>query len=212
MGGKDLELEPLKLLQEEQDFEVEARVAMVQVGLHMDTMECYSCHSTWAPQCYGCHVKIDYSNGARCFDWVAAGHLHDLAAHTADAGESDYDTFIPGEIKEQRSYLRWEDPGLGVNGEHRVTPVAPGCQVSATIIGPNGETIVKNHIFRTAPGAEGGGTGRAARDRTWPPPNHTPTGVPAIASRATYHLKRWDTASTAGASIAPGMSPPWSIS
>lgn len=157
VGGKDLELEPLKLLQEEQDFEVEARVAMVQVGLHMDTMECYSCHSTWAPQCYGCHVKIDYSNGARCFDWVAAGHLHDLAAHTADAGEEDYDTFIPGEIKEQRSYLRWEDPGLGVNGEHRVTPVAPGCQVSATIIGPKGETIVKNHIFRTAPGTEGAG-------------------------------------------------------
>jgi len=156
-GGKDLTLKPLKLLEAEKALSVEPRVAMSQVTRHMDTMECYACHATWSPQCYGCHVKIDYSKGSKCFDWVAAGHRHAEAEHASDRGESKYETFIPGKIEEQRSYLRWEDPVLGVNGEGRVTPVAPGCQPSVTVIGPNGETIVRNHIFRTAPGTEGAG-------------------------------------------------------
>jgi hypothetical protein len=156
-GGEDLELEPLKLLRMEGKLAVEPQVAMCEIGLHMDTMECYACHATWAPQCYGCHVKIDYSEGAKSFDWVAAGHKHEEQQHAADSGESGYDTFVPGEIQEQRSYMRWEDPPLAVNGEHRVSPAIPGCQVSATVIGPDGETIVKNHIFRTTPGTEGSG-------------------------------------------------------
>ena len=156
-GGEDLQLKPLKLLETEKQLPVEPRVAMCQVGLHLETMECYACHATWAPQCYGCHVKVDYSEGATSFDWVAAGHKHAETNHAADAGESDYDTFIPGEVQEQRSYLRWEDPPLAVNGERRVTPAIPGCQVSVTVVGPEGETIVKNHIFRTTPEAEGSG-------------------------------------------------------
>ena len=154
-GGKDLELKPLKLIESERQLPLEAGVAMREIRLHIDTMECYACHATWAPQCYGCHVKVDYSEAGKCFDWVAAGHKHKQPEHTADASESDYDTFIPGEVTEQRSYLRWEDPALGVNGEGRVTPVMPGCQVSVTVVGIDGETIVKNHIFRTTPGTEG---------------------------------------------------------
>jgi hypothetical protein len=156
-GGKDLELKPLKLLESQDLLPVEAKVAMCAIDLHLETMECYACHATWAPQCYGCHVKIDYSEGAKSFDWVAAGHKHREADHAADDGESGYDTFVPGKIKEQRSYLRWEDPALAVNGEGRVTPVVTGCQVSATVVGPDGETIVRNHIFRMTPGTEGSG-------------------------------------------------------
>ena len=154
-GGKDLELKPLKLLAIEDQLDIEASVAMQNIHKHVDTMECYSCHATWAPQCYGCHVKIDYSGGRQSFDWVAAGHRHAELEHRADRGESDYETMIPGHVREQRSYLRREDPALGVNGEGRVTPVIPGCQVSVTIVGPEGDTIVKNHIFRTTPGTEG---------------------------------------------------------
>ena len=33
----------------------------------------------------------------------------------------------PGKIKEGRTYIRWEDPILGINGEGRVSPVIPGC-------------------------------------------------------------------------------------
>ncbi|MEA3224444.1 MAG: cytochrome C, partial [Planctomycetota bacterium] len=46
---------------------------------------------------------------------------------------------------------------MAVNGEGRVSPVMPGCQVSATVIGADGETILKNHIFRTLPDSEGSG-------------------------------------------------------
>jgi len=156
-GGADIELKPLKLLAREAEMETAAKVAMVEVDRHIDSMECYSCHAGWAPQCYGCHVKIDYSEGKECFDWVAAGHRHGLAEHSVEAGESGYDTIIPGRIDEQRSYMRFEDPPLGINGEGRVSPLAPGCQPSVTIIGPGGETVLLNHIFRTLPGSEGSG-------------------------------------------------------
>ncbi len=156
-GGKDLELKPLKLLAITDELSVEARVAMCEVGKHVDTMECYACHATWAPQCYGCHINVDYSEKKRSFDWVAAGHKHQEPEHAADPGEQGYDTSFPGKVEEQRSFLRWEDPALGVNGEGRVTPVIPGCQTSVTVIGPDGETILKNHIFRTTPGTEGSG-------------------------------------------------------
>lgn len=46
---------------------------------------------------------------------------------------------------------------LAVNGENRVTPAAPGCQVSATVIGADGETLALNRIFRTLPNSEGSG-------------------------------------------------------
>lgn len=158
-GGEDLELEPLKLLvsRKEAALSTEARVAMHQVTKHVDRMECYACHGTWMPQCYGCHLKIDYSEGKRSFDWGAAGHRHELPEHRADDGEADYETFAPGKVVEQRSYMRWEDPALGVNGEGRVCPVTAGCQPAITVIGPNGEEILRNHIYRTPPGTEGGG-------------------------------------------------------
>jgi hypothetical protein len=156
-AGKDIELKPLKLLLDQNELELEAKVAMDNVKAHIDKSECYSCHSSWAPQCYGCHVKIDYSDGKKSFDWVAAGHQHKDDKSAADAGEADYETFMPGEIKEMRSYLRWETPALAINGEGRVTPVMPGCQVSATVIGADGETILQNHIFRTLPESEGSG-------------------------------------------------------
>jgi len=158
-GGKDLVLKPLKLLAKTGGLSTEARVAMVSVGTHMERMECYACHAAWAPQCYGCHVKIDYSRGSKKhLDWVAAGHRHAEKNHRADRGETDAaGLMIPGEVTEQRSYLRFENPALGVNGEDRITPIAPGCQVVYTVIGPDGSVIIRNRIFRTPPGTEGGG-------------------------------------------------------
>jgi hypothetical protein len=157
-GGKDIDLKPLRLLRDEDELKAEAKVAMDNIKAHIDKVECYSCHSTWAPQCYGCHVKIDYSGGKKSFDWVAAGNRHKDNKHAADADEVNYNTFIPGKVHETRSYLRWEAPPLAINGEGRVTPVMPGCQVSVTVIGEDGKTILKNHIFRTLPGSEGAGS------------------------------------------------------
>ena len=161
-AGKDIELRPLKFIAEEIEAEeklsLRGLVAMKSVRGHVAKMECYTCHVSWAPQCYGCHVKIDYSEGKRSFDWVAAGHRHATSEKCkADRGETGYDTTMPGQIEEQRSFMRFEDPPLGVNGENRITPLAPGCQPSVTIIGDDGKPIVINHIFRTLPGSEGSG-------------------------------------------------------
>jgi len=155
-GGKALRLDPLKRKVSLGTLSLAGRVAMQQVDRHIETMECYACHSSWAPQCYGCHVKVDYSNGSRSFDWVAAGHQHQTPARRTAGSEEGFGTMIPGKVTELRSYMRWENPVLGVNGEGRVSPVIPGCQVSVTIIGEDGKEIVRNHIFRTLPGSEGG--------------------------------------------------------
>jgi len=118
----------------------DAEVAMDSVGAHMDNLECYSCHADWAPQCYGCHVTMDYSEDKSDSDWIARGN-----AHQAN-GLNDMTITSPGKAKEGRSYLRWEEPILGINGEGRVTPLIPGCQVIYTVIGPDGQNVAHNVI------------------------------------------------------------------
>lgn len=185
-AGKDLRMKPLKSLIDDGKVSQRGMVAMKGVAKHIERMECYTCHASWTPQCYGCHVKIDYTRAEDCpemegdsvkegFDWVAAGRRHQEDEHRADRGESDYDTIIPGKVSEQRSYLRWEEPMMGVNGEGRVTPIAPGCQPSVTIIGTDGKPILVNKIFRTEAGAEGSGDeGQLAIDMS-PTQPHTTT-------------------------------------
>lgn len=183
-AGKDIRMKPLKKLVEDKEVSERGLVSMQGVGKHMERMECYTCHASWTPQCYGCHVKIDYSQKDKCpecnesksgFDWVAAGREHMKPEHAADPGEDGYDTIIPGKVTEQRSYLRWEEPMLGINGEGRVTPLAPGCQPSVTIIGEDGKPLMLNHVFKTEAGVEGGGEdGQLAIDMS-PTQPHTTT-------------------------------------
>ncbi len=155
-GGKDLKLEPLKKLKEEGKLNDEAMVAMVHVKAHIDKMECYACHATWAPQCYGCHIKIDYSKGIKHPDWIAMGNDRTPDGLTADARGEYKKHLIDGNIVETRSYLRWENPPLAVNGEHRISPAIPGCQTTITVIGKDGKPLLLNHIFKI-PNVEGAG-------------------------------------------------------
>ncbi|WP_419192675.1 multiheme c-type cytochrome [Kolteria novifilia] len=182
-AGKDLRIKTLKQLFAEKKVSQEGTVAMGGVAKHLDRMECYACHSSWTPQCYGCHVKVDFSQKHKCpecleslkgFDWVAAGRKHEEKDHRADRGEEGYDTIIPGKVTEQRSYLRWEEPMLGINGEGRVTPLAPGCQPSVTIIGEDGEPILVNHIYKVDPGLERSEEGQLSIDMS-PTQPHTTT-------------------------------------
>jgi len=98
-------------------------------------MECCTCHATRAPQCYGCHVRVDYSRDATSFDCLEAGHRHRCPKNAAVRGEGGFDAVLPGKVKEQRSFTRWEDPPLKGNGEGRISPIAPGCQAAVTIVG-----------------------------------------------------------------------------
>ncbi len=145
-SGKDITLTPLKKLKEENKLSKEGLVAMDQIKAHTDRLECYTCHASWAPQCYGCHVKIDYSGGKQNPDYLAASHSH----HNGVTGDHTNlkDFLVDGKVTETRSYLRWEDPALAQNGEGRISPVIPGCQVILTVIGKDGKAKLQNHIFK----------------------------------------------------------------
>jgi hypothetical protein len=153
-SGKDITLTPLKKLKEEKKISQEGLIAMDQIKGHTDKLECYTCHATWAPQCYGCHVKIDYSGGKQNPDYLAASKHH----VNGKTGEVDTlkDFLVDGKVTETRSYLRWEDPALSQNGEGRISPTIPGCQVTLTVIGKDGKALLQNHIFKI-PNAEGAG-------------------------------------------------------
>jgi len=154
-SGKDIELKPLKLLKETDALTKEGLVAMDVIEPHNDKMECYSCHATWAPQCYGCHVKVDYSGGKSNPDFLKASHDQDI--HGTTGGMRDLKKYlVPGKVTETRSYLRWEDPALSQNGEGRVSPTIPGCQTTITVIGKDGKALLQNHIFKI-PNVEGAG-------------------------------------------------------
>ncbi|MGI6655853.1 MAG: hypothetical protein ACOX5Z_03305 [Desulfobulbus sp.] len=77
---------------------------------------CAACHSTWVPQCYGCHIK-------------------------RDRRETDLDKLTlkntPGWWEEGRSYIRYERPMLAV-WDDRVVIVTPGCQDLVTLIDEQG--------------------------------------------------------------------------
>ncbi len=158
-SGKDFISPTLKELNEKHEWKHpdKAIAAMVNIGVHIDKMECYACHSEWAPQCYGCHVKIDFTKGLSSYDWAKAGKIHDSLGYTGEFMKEAFPFMQKGKVTEGRSYLRWEDPVLGINGEGRVSPIIPGCQQIATVIDTNGNPIMTEEIWRTKPFLENGG-------------------------------------------------------
>ncbi len=153
-SGKDIELTPLKALKESNKLSKKALIAMDKIEAHTDKLECYTCHATWAPQCYGCHVKIDYSKGNQNPDYLLASHTHDINGQTGEDTLKDF--LVDGKVTETRSYLRWENPALSQNGEGRVSPTIPGCQTTITVIGKDGKALLQNHIYKI-PNVEGAG-------------------------------------------------------
>ena len=153
--GNDFQVPVLKNLKEEKKWkEPSAEVAMSAVKSHMDKTECYSCHASWVPQCYGCHVKVDYSRDAdgkqtSGTDWVASGNAQKSDGQTAESVLGSGGIKSIGKSYETRSYLRWENPVLGVSGEGRVTPLMPGCQVVYTVVNEEGKTIAHNVLAKS---------------------------------------------------------------
>jgi hypothetical protein len=78
---------------------------------------CEACHSTWVPQCYGCHAKRDGSET----------HLDKLTHKET-----------PGWWEEGRSYIRYEKPMLAV-WEDEIVIVTPGCQDVVTLVDKEGK-------------------------------------------------------------------------
>ena len=82
-----------------------------------ERVTCEACHSTWVPQCYGCHVKRDASQT----------HL-DKLSHQETSGRWE----------EGRSYIRYRKPMLAV-WDKEVVIVTPGCQDIVTMVDEDGE-------------------------------------------------------------------------
>ncbi|WP_028582502.1 hypothetical protein [Desulfogranum japonicum] len=82
-----------------------------------DRVTCEACHSTWVPQCYGCHAKRD----------AREKHLDKLSLEETT-----------GWWEEGRSYIRYEKPMLAVWGDE-VVIVTPGCQDIVTLIDDKGK-------------------------------------------------------------------------
>ncbi|MCX5869608.1 MAG: hypothetical protein NTY00_03020 [Deltaproteobacteria bacterium] len=80
-------------------------------------ISCEACHSTWVPQCYGCHAKRD----------AAQTHLDKLTLKET-----------PGMWEEGRSYIRYEKPMLAV-WKDKVVIVTPGCQDIVTLVDEKGK-------------------------------------------------------------------------
>ncbi len=114
--------------------------------IHMERLECYACHATWAPQCYGCHAQQDESTPS--FDWLNTKKSYDRT----QSGRAKNRKMTAYKWRETRSFIRWESPALGINSEGKVSPYIPGCQVIFTQIGPDGKCRVHNKLFKTVEG------------------------------------------------------------
>ncbi len=123
-----------------------AGVAMGAVSGHLERMECYACHSSWAPQVYGRHVKVDLSQvDDSAVDWVDN-------APPADPR---------GRIQETVSFTRGSAPALGVNGEGRISPLIPLNQLVHTVVGPGGDGLARSRMAANPREAEDLGLARA---------------------------------------------------
>ena len=152
-SGQDFDVPVLRRIAAEESWRNSAgKVAMTSVAKHMDTMECYACHADWVPQCYGCHITVDYSKGKTDIDWIKNANARRADGLTPDNDLGTNGLTSPGKVSETRSYLRWETPILGINGEGRVSPMMPGCQVITTVIDKDGNTVAQNEIWMTPEG------------------------------------------------------------
>lgn len=77
-------------------------------------LECATCHSQWAPQCFGCHIEYD-----------ADGRQWDHIEQRETAGR----------WSEERSQFRHGLPALGINTENRIELFVPG--MIMTVAHPN---------------------------------------------------------------------------
>ncbi|MBI2266569.1 MAG: cytochrome c3 family protein [Armatimonadetes bacterium] len=145
-AGKKREIPLLKSIKSAHRFKTkQGKVAMSVVTRHMQKMECYACHSVWAPQCFGCHIQ--YDRRAKGTDWPNTSKNLDPVSGRQTITKS------PGDLTvENRSFMRWENPILGINVKGKVSPLVPGCQVFYTFIDEKGEIKTSNKTYTTSTG------------------------------------------------------------
>jgi hypothetical protein len=94
---------------------------------HLAKTECFTCHTAWAPTCYGCHINMDYTKYANpvnvAFDHMANEHAKQgWFRLTAGVRIAD------------------PEPILGLNWRGKVVPFVPRAQPLFTYVNPEGKT------------------------------------------------------------------------
>ncbi len=93
---------------------------------HLAKTECFACHTAWAPTCYGCHIKMDYTAYRTPVD-VAFDHLSQQYA------KQGWFRLTAG--------VRFADPEpvLGLNWRGKVVPFVPRAQPLFTFVNAEGK-------------------------------------------------------------------------
>ena len=144
--GEKHEIPLLKNIRANDTFKTQqGKVAMSTIHKHIERLECYACHATWAPQCFGCHMQ--YDRRVKGTDWITTSKKVDPATGRQTIIKEFGDLSF-----ENRSFMRWESPILGINLREKVSPLAPGCQVFYTFIDEHGEIKALNKHYTTSTG------------------------------------------------------------
>jgi hypothetical protein len=144
--GEKHEIPLLKDIKANDTFKTQqGKVAMSIIHEHIEKLECYACHATWAPQCYGCHMQ--YDRRVKGTDWITTSKKVDPATGRQTIIKEFGDLSF-----ENRSFMRWESPILGINLREKVSPLAPGCQVFYTFVDEEGNVKTLNKHYTTSTG------------------------------------------------------------
>jgi hypothetical protein len=95
--------------------------------VHLAKMECFTCHTAWAPTCYGCHIKMDYTAYK---DPVNVSFDHMANEHS----KQGWFRLTAG--------VRFADPEpiLGMSWRGKVVPFVSRAQPLFTYVNPAGQT------------------------------------------------------------------------
>ncbi|MBI2014891.1 MAG: hypothetical protein HYS77_05060 [Candidatus Rokubacteria bacterium] len=93
---------------------------------HLAKTECFTCHTAWAPTCYGCHIKMDYTAYRNPVD-VAFDHLGQTYA------KQGWFRLTAG------VRLADPEPVLGLNWRGKLVPFVPRAQPLFSYVNPAGQ-------------------------------------------------------------------------
>jgi hypothetical protein len=94
---------------------------------HLAKTECFTCHTAWAPTCYGCHIKMDYT---------AYRNPVDVAFDPLGQAYSKQGWFrLTTGVR-----LADPEPVLGISWRGKVVPFVPRAQPLFTYVNPAGRT------------------------------------------------------------------------
>ena len=128
-----------------------AKTAMIGVSRHMQSLECYSCHSTWVAQYYGYKQVYDFSK--QSIDWLESSEV--VYKDGTTAGYRGNVLYTPGAgVRSDYSHIGWITPVLGINGEGRVTPLTGVIQTVGTVFGADGNTLMFNEVAQRSNGVD----------------------------------------------------------